>query len=506
MNYPFNLLTEYFINENNIDTTNEYEITSVSARELIKYNRFDLMAKWLYIDAKEKKLIGSFGRKVYYDNINAFSCGLFLEPGTDEKDSFDKYVDELDTLITDIKTNGFDNSRSLIPLDKNNDAVDGSHRITVAAYFDKEVSVIKFPELQRRNNYNYEFFRKYMMSDVSMGYMAIQYTWLKNNCYMACVWPIADLSKYGDVESLLKSIGNIIYSQDVYLTYQGMKTFMAQIYGHQEWTGSIENQFSGVIGKVDACYKKGKPVRTYLFEADSLDSVIEVKTKIRNLFQIENHSIHISDNQTETRDMAELLYNRNSVDFMNRANPYQYSKVYKKISELKKLIAKNGYSKDRFIIDSSAVLEVCGLRQAADLDYLTDYIFKNEEEIEDMDNHLSQLPYYTIPIQDMIYNPENYFYFESMKFIIPQRLIEMKTVRGEEKDVKDVALLKKYLRRKIDIPLEYRFQTIDKIHKYQIDNRIYGEGPWSYNKYKKHIRNKWMSDIVSIAKRVCTRR
>lgn len=94
------------------------------------------------------------------------------------------------------------------------------------------------------------------MSDVSMGYMAIQYAHLKDNCFMACLWPKADSDRMDDVESKLRSIGHIIYAQDVYLTYQGMCNLMAQIYGHQSWTGSIENHFSGVRGKADACYRK----------------------------------------------------------------------------------------------------------------------------------------------------------------------------------------------------------------------------------------------------------
>lgn len=498
VNYPFNLLTEYFICENNIDTTKEYEVVNLPARQLIKHNRFDLMAKWIYIDAQQKGLDSDFGRNIYYDNINAFSCGLFFEPGTAEKNSFNRYVDDLNALILDIKNNGFNASKSLVPVGMDDELIDGSHRVSVAAYFDCGISVVKFPQLQR--TYNYEYFRKYMMSDVSMGYMAMQYAYLKRNCYMACLWPKADLSKTDEVEECLRSIGNIVYSQDVYLTYQGMRNFMTQIYGHQSWTGSIDNHFIGACAKVDACYKEGQPVRTYLFEADSFDEVVEIKKKIRDIFKIENHSIHISDDENEAKNMAEMLYNRNSVDFMNRADPYQYSNVYKKTAELKKLINSKGHDMSRFIIDSSAILEVCGLRQAADVDYLTDYIFDIDGEIEGVDNHAGQLQYYTISLPDMLYNPENYFYFEGMKFITPQRLIEMKTKRGEEKDIRDVELLNNYLNKKIDIPKEYRFETIDKIRKYQLDNRIYGQGQWTYEWYKTYVRDKRVSQVKNTIK------
>lgn len=498
--YPFNLITQYVIDNYHIDMNLSYEISEIPARELITYNRFDLMAKWLYIDDKEKGLTAGCGYQVYYDNIHAFSGGSFLEPGTDEKDSFARYTEDLDRLIGEMKEMGFDASKSLIPLGMNDDVIDGSHRVSTAAYYDKKVAVIRFPELKRVNDYDYAFFRKYLMSDVSMGYMAIQYAHLKDNCYMACVWPRADIDRMDEVESKLKSIGHIVYAQDVYLTYRGMCNLMTQIYGHQAWTGSIENHFNGVKGKADACYRKNRPVRTYLFEASDMDAVVEVKRQIREIFQIENHSIHISDNWNETVDMVELLYNRNSVDFMNRADPYRYSGVYHKIRELKELIEKNGYEKSRFIIDSSAVLEVCGLRSARDLDFLTDYAVEVGSWIEGVDDHRSQLKYYPIALTDMLYNPENYFYFEGMKFITPKRLIEMKTKREEVKDIRDVKMLRKFMNQRLDIPKAYRFETIDRIHRYQIAHHLYGQGAYNYAQYRESARRNRILKGISFVK------
>lgn len=509
-NYPYNLLTEYFVKEYEIDTTKDYEITSISARELISANRFDLMAKWIYIDAREKGIDLTMATSVYKDNINSFSCGTYYEPGMKKKDSFLKYLNDFDTIIDDIKENGFDDTLSIIPVGKDNRIFDGSHRVSAAAYYNKNITIIRFPEKTPYYDYNYRYFRKYIMSDISMGYMARQYAYLKDNCYLVCIWPVIDKKLLPAAEELLRNVVEIVYSQDVYLNFEGMRNIMIHTYGKQNWIGNIDNKFIGVNEKVQCCYKENNIVKTYLLEADCFDTILDVKNKIRKLFGIENHSIHISDDIDETREMVELLYNPNSVNFMNYAKPYMFSLVFEKLNILKQLINDNNLKREKFIIDSSSILEVCGLRAARDLDFLTDYIYENDYSKEtlnvfpDIDSHESQLEYHSISIKDMLYNPQNYFYYRGMKFLSVERLIEMKRSRNETKDIVDIRLCREFIRKYKQTPKIYRYETIEKIHEYQIKKFDYGHGPLSYTKYKRCLikdKFEWISKIVSICRK-----
>ena len=489
------LLTDYFITENNIDISREYEITSIPARDLICADRFDLMAKWIYIDARERNMDMTYAIRVYKDNINSFSCGSFLEPGSNDKDSFQKYLDQFNTLIDEIKKNGFDSSKSLIPVGDNDRIFDGSHRVSAAAYYNKDVMIIRLPGKKPNYDYNYRYFRKYIMNEINMGYMAIQYAYLKNNCFFACIWPSADRNRIQNAEKLLMKLGSIVYSQDVYMTYEGMRSFMVQIYGAQRWVGTIEDKFEGVNAKAHLCYNKRYPVKAYLIEVKESDKVVPIKKKIRDIFEIENHSIHISDDKQETVAMAEMLYNPNSVNFLNYSKPFEYSRIYKCLDVFNREIYDKGYDRGRFIIDSSAVLEVCGLRQAEDVDYLTDY--KGEVISDDnLDNHEGQLQYHRISVPDMLYNPENYFYYYGFKFLSVYRLVEMKTLRNEPKDQRDVELTKAYIRRFDNTPTEFRKETIDMIYNYQIGRKDYGHGPLSYEEYKKQKRKETKDKII----------
>lgn len=485
MKLLFKQLTEYFLAENNIDLMQQYEITTIPARELIQYNRFDLMAKWIYIDAYEKGIHSDWGVKVYYDNINSFSCGLFFEPGSASKNSFDAYIKDFNKLIDNIKISGFDKEVSLIPIGKDNVLLDGSHRVAVAAYFNQDVTVIKFPELNR--NYDYQYFRKYMMSDVNMGYMAIQYAHLKSNCFMACIWPKADVSKIEEAENLIREVGKIVYAQEVYLTFQGMCNFMVQIYGHQAWTGNISNHFDGVRGKAEACYAKGQPIRTYLFEAENLDTVLDVKRKIRAIFQIENHSIHISDDWRETKEMVEMLYNRNSVNFINFSNPYQYEWLYCQQKELKCILQKENRDVNKYIFCTNDISITGKLREYGKLNIFPtniDNLSKDEENR-------------SVLYEEVICNPERYFYFEGMKYLLGGEK-EIDSIKDKIRKNNKVANIYTSLK----IPKQYRFETIDKICVYQLRNSIYGQGQWSLKRYREYKCNRWKERILAVVKKL----
>ena len=509
--YPFNLLTEYFVKENNIDTSKDYEIVSVSARNLICANRFDLMAKWIYIDAREKNIDMAMARRVYKDNIDSFSCGSFFEPGMDKKNSFQKYLNDFDAIIDDIREKGFDESLSLIPVGKGDRLFDGSHRVSAAAYFDKNVTIIRFPDMMPRYDYDYRYFRKYIMCDINMGYMARQYAYLKSDCYFVCLWPTAEKSKHHEAEKLLRSIGEIVYSQDIYLNYTGICNFMIQIYGKQDWVGNVGNEFKGVEAKAQRCFKQKTATRTYLVQADNLETILNIKEQIRVIYGIGNHSIHISDNIEETREMVELLYNPNSVNFMNYAQPYRFSMVFHQLKILKALICKNGFDQGRFVIDSGSVLEVCGLRAARDLDLLTDYIYKEEQEINEFASATEKgslgdrLKYYSISIKDMLYNPENYFFYRGMKFVSLNRIVGMKICRNEAKDIIDVELCRKFIDRYKETPKRMRYETIEKINKYQIEHHDYGHGPLDFKDYVLNIicnRGAWIKKTFFFIKKI----
>ena len=114
--YPFNKITKYIIDGYGIDETSVYSIETVPAKQLLNWQRIDLMAKIMLIEAEEKGMDVNPYKELYLNHISAFSDGTFCEPGNEEKNSIEKYLSDFKKIIYSIKNEGFDEEISLIPI------------------------------------------------------------------------------------------------------------------------------------------------------------------------------------------------------------------------------------------------------------------------------------------------------------------------------------------------------------------------------------------------------
>ena len=146
----------------------------------------------------------------------------------------------------------------------------------------------------------------------------------------------------------------------------------------------------------------------------------------------------MTDFQKDTFRVASTLLNDNSIHFLKNKKKaisnkmQQYLNIYfQKVSDI---------NKDDFCVTSSGILDMYGLRGANDIDYL---------HYSDLDiglNYISPhkekwLNYYHTHKHDIIYNPENNFYFNGFKFASIDSIKKMKENRNEKKDINDINLM-----------------------------------------------------------------
>lgn len=188
-------------------------------------------------------------------------------------------------------------------------------------------------------------------------------------------------------------------------------------------------------------------LRVYYLRRESVSEVFALKEHIRSIFGIANHSIHISDTPEEAMEMTRVLCNRNSVDLLQYGHPGRFSELIPGLDRVKRAAENAGVKNGTYVIDSSSVLGLYGLRKTRDIDFIARS--HREEEVMRIntgaDSHHEYLPQYGVSADDLILNPRNYFWFRNIKLTsleMVERLKQFREVPDAGKDRMDLGLIR----------------------------------------------------------------
>lgn len=327
-----NYFSNFFIEGWNLDINQRLEVEYTDADQFLKADRLDLVCKLFYIESREKMQNENLARKLYEAHLRAFSFGSFTEPGSEEKNTLDKYFDSFDNLIDDVKINGLNAEKSVVPVGDKNSILDGSHRTAIAIYYKIPLPIVRIIGIHKK--YDYEFFQSRNLESTFLDLMALLYIHFAKHSYVACLWPRGDIRrKRVKMEELMRETCEIVYRKQIKLNYHGLKQLMIHIYGSQEWAGNIENRFEGIPFKAKACYREGAFTTVYVLSGGALNEIVVLKKKIRNMYKIENHSIHITDTKGEALDAGKELFFQKSVDLLNYGDIIKDPVLVKEIVE-----------------------------------------------------------------------------------------------------------------------------------------------------------------------------
>lgn len=406
--------------------------------ELLLPYRFDLMAKYIYIKFKENEINIPFYKDLYKEHIITFN-NCWEYPGT--KNGIDDFYNSFDILIENIKKKGFDKNFPIL-IDNKNILVNGSHRLITSFYFNIN-PVFKICNEEGNINYNYNFFINRninpKLNKFYSDYMALEYVKLNPLIRTMVIYPNVNLyNNFDKIINIINNYGYIYYHKNIQLNNNGINNLIKEMYRNEEWIGGLFPKGWSPGGKAERCHGIYNTV-IILIELADLNKCIELKEKCRKIFNLGKHSLHISDEQIDTFRIASALLNNNSINFLNNGTNdiSDNSKLL-----LNKYFNKVDYKNEDYCITSSILLEMYGLRYAKDIDYLN----KNSINIniENIGIHNGKwLSYYNNNIDELIYNPKNYFYFNGYKFLTLKNIYEMKKNRNENKDIKDIKLIEK---------------------------------------------------------------
>ena len=159
-----------------------------------------------------------------------------------------------------------------------------------------------------------------------------------------------------------------------------------------------------------------------------------------------NYSHHVNDQHYETIELSRIFFNKNSIYAINNCNlNFKCSSFDEKYIRYVKFINSNKWGNiDDFCLNNSSILSQFGLRQSRDIDYLHNQSFEIEKQIPEPEisshNYVVKSVNSNIDINELVYNPNNYFWFKNIKFCSLEKLLDFKKQQTTQKAKNDVKL------------------------------------------------------------------
>lgn len=444
-------LGAFFCKNHNIDPNRMFEVEYVDPNIFLTSERLDLVPKILWIKSKENGLETDFYNELYREHIKAITGRTGKESGQEDIKNSISSFEKVFESIRSVKNEELDYTISAIPVSKNYIIMDGAHRTASSIAYNRAVPIIRIDEDYPDTGAS--FFNDNLLDTKYLEYMVSEYCKMTSkNVYSICLWPKSnDKLLRQKADALIKDTTKIIYKKEINLNYNGLRNFIVQIYCNYDWLGGIKDNFSGADSKAKNCWDERGSAVFYFVEGPELSIITDLKSRIRDLYKIGNDSIHITDNNIETSQIADIILNENSLDMLRRGTPTKFKKINILIDNFKKAVISNEKELYDYIIDSSGVLALYGLRDANDLDYLGHEALpvKNEE----IDIHNDCLIFHSKTLDDLLYNPKNYLFYNGVKFINLECARSFKLNRGEKKDKLDVELINSINSGKVNLKL-----------------------------------------------------
>ena len=327
-----------------------------------------------------------------------------------------------------------------------------------------------------------------------LDYLIQQYCISNKNIFLIIVWPVT-YNHENIINKTYNKYGKIIFKKEISLEKNGFKNILhfisdkrKHIWGENLWFAKPHryiNPLSIYLFEVNQNINTDISVmRNYLIKIfrNNKNHIKKIENRggLYNLFfttiakrecrinlaknncvkevkglQDRNYSHHVNDEHYETIELSRIFFNKNSIFAINNCNIYYKCKSFDdKYSRYSKFINNNKLGDiNDFCLNNSSILCQFGLRQSRDIDYLHNTNFNIDKQIPEEQisshNYVVKSVNKNININELVYDPNNYFWYKNIKFLTLDKLLEFKKQQTTEKAKKDVNLCESIILNKL---------------------------------------------------------
>ena len=349
--------------------------------------RFDLIFKmvYAYFYAHEQEVPLPI-RSAYAEHLSVWNkfheyCHIIKKSMYDakkpcvEKHSLQDFINSYQNTIDDIRKQGFNSNLSQIPVDKNNFLQNGAHRLSAGVILNKEVAIQRLTFLLHLE-WGFKFFEDAGLSNatsdtVMLEWLRIQRHLPNLNAKVRIMTVFTDNERErkvmrGKIQDNCSMDHRILFERKLNVTRQGALQLLLHMYG-------FIDEIEAKANELFSSYKSSSTFEVlflFFFSRNTVD-FIECKRTIATLYddKVINISSHVSNTDEENLLLAQMILNKNSHMFMNKAvNPSACKDIAKEIASRSSSLIINPLpqiylGRNDVLIHSSSVLKFFGLGQ-----------------------------------------------------------------------------------------------------------------------------------------------
>lgn len=468
------------------DEYKEPSLESLAIDELCLVNELSVMPRFLVARDIVNNVYNEANLSLYKRTILAQGDiftkeNYFVER---KKETVNDFIEEFKKLIDAMKASDFDQRKYVPIVTGNRILLDGQHRIAGAAALEKEIYVKYYPDLEEYGDgFGFDWFVKNGFSTEDMQRILYAY----GDCYKECgIFLLFGTQEHNwdyFLAQIKKNCTVVGYVDlDFKHDYVGFENIIRDMYWDPLWINTQIHLKAKLLKLAPLKIRAVLVSNQNNKEKDIYKTIRATKLLLRDSVSEELEVLsgavtHATDNYEEYLWVRELFLSVNTCKNMSRIVLRNYRASFiEKLDKYRKLLYDNGVRPEDAMIVGSSIMEVFGLRESNDIDFIVNSkgravlgkkSRKIDEDIELCGKDFVVIENDVVMPDDVLISDENlHIQFYGLKFINLEVLKSKKIRDARQKDEEDVKLINLFLEyaNNFDDKLELRRQIDRELH------------------------------------------